>query len=271
MRYFLSAFADEISPELDVQLATLKQMSVGGLDLRSVRGKNVLDLSDEEVLEVRRRCEAEGVLPQAVGSPVNKVELTDRNRETELGRLERAIKVAKLLGIARIRIFSPEAPEGTDPWGEVSAWMCEQVEMAEDNDILLLHENDGRFYGAYPKNAERLMSEFGGKNFKAAFDFANTVLLGYLPWDDWFPWILPHLDTLHIKDARDGKIVPAGEGDGQMERSFRWLIEQGWEGTMTLEPHLQVGGPYGGYTGEELFGTAVNALRQTLAAAGGEA
>ncbi|HEY0867186.1 MAG TPA: TIM barrel protein [Fimbriimonas sp.] len=271
MRYFLSAFADEISPDLDEQLSTLRRLEVGGLDLRSVQGKNVLDLTDDEVRQVRRKCEAASIIPQAVGSPVNKVMLTDHNREIELGRLERAINVAKLLGIARIRIFTPEAPMGTDPWDEVCAWMCEQVELAEDNDILLLHENDARFYGAYPDNSKRLLAEFGGKNFRAAFDFANTVLLGYRPWDDWFPWILPHLDTLHIKDAQDGVILPAGQGDGQMERTFRWLVEQGWEGTLTLEPHLQATGPFGGFTGDQLFESAVTALRATLAAAGAEA
>ncbi len=72
-RFSLSAFADEISPDLDVQVATLEKLRVPGLDLRSVDGVNVLDLSLDDLQRVHDKCGERGLHVQAIGSPVNKV------------------------------------------------------------------------------------------------------------------------------------------------------------------------------------------------------
>lgn len=271
MRFALSAFADEISPDLDTQVATLKRLGVGGLDLRSVEGVNVLNLSDTQLDQVATKCAENGLIVQAIGSPVNKVALTPENRPVELDKLRRAIRAAKRTHTDKIRIFSPEAPP--EAWPAVRDWMREQVELAKSEGIILLHENDATFYGAYPDNAKQLFETLGGPTFRAAFDFANTVLIGYRAMSDWFPWILPHLHTLHIKDARESekKVYPAGEGDGQIEETLRWLIAQGWNGPLTIEPHLASAGAFGGFSGEQLFEVAVQALRKVVHAVGSEA
>jgi len=267
--YPLSGFADEISPDLDVQMATLKRLGIPGLDLRSVGGKNVLEMSDEELDEVAQKCVDNGLHVQAIGSPVNKVPLTAANQPLELAKLERAIHAAQRTGTKLIRIFSPEVPEVdyANAWMAVEAWMAEQICTAEQAGMTLLHENDATFYGAFPQGAQRLFEQFGGESFKAAFDFANTVLIGYRPMKDWFPWLLPHLHTLHIKDAIEigKKVVPAGEGDGDMLETLRWLKSQGWTGTLTLEPHLSSAGKFGGFSGEQLFEVATAALRKVIA------
>jgi len=275
MRFALSAFADEISPDLDVQVATLKKLGVAGLDLRSVDGANVTKLSDAQLDDVKAKCEANGLHVQAIGSPVNKVAMTPENRPIEMAKLRQSIHAAKRTGTDKIRIFSPEVPRGEDEaaWPEMQEWMGEQIAEAANSGILLLHENDAVFYGAYPDNAKRLFDKFGGDTFKAAFDFANTVLIGYRAKADWFPWVLPHLHTLHIKDARESekKVYPAGEGDGQIEETLRWLIDQGWNGPLTIEPHLASAGAFGGFSGEQLFEVAVTSLRKVVHATGSEA
>ena len=48
----LSAFADEISPDLEEQIAVLSSEKVRFLDLRGVWNTNVLDLSDQQVTAV---------------------------------------------------------------------------------------------------------------------------------------------------------------------------------------------------------------------------
>jgi len=274
MRFALSAFADEISPSLDTQVATLKRLGVAGLDLRSVEGTNVLDLSEAQLDEVAGKCADNGLHVQAIGSPVNKVKLTAENRPLELAKLRRAIFAAKRTGTDKIRIFSPEVPRGQDAaaWPQVRDWMEEQIEEAGEHGILLLHENDAVFYGAYPDNARRLFDALGSDTFKAAFDFANTVLIGYRPMQDWFPWILPHLHTLHIKDANkeEHKVYPAGKGEGQIEEALRWLTAAGWQGPLTIEPHLASAGALGGFSGEQLFEVAVASLREVAERAGVE-
>jgi len=268
----LSAFADEISPHLDQQVATLARLNVPGLDLRSVAGNNVLNLSDAQLDEVSEACAKQGLHIQAIGSPVNKVPMTGSNQPQELAKLERAIHAARRTGTNLIRIFTPEVDpkDFENAWIVMEAWMAEQIQLAEDHGMVLLHENDAKFFGAYPDNARRLFERFAGPSFLAAFDFANTVLIGYRAMDDWFPWLLPHLHTLHIKDAIESekRVVPAGEGDGQMVETLRWLIEHGWSGPLTIEPHLASAGKFGGFSGEQLFEEATNALRKVMEQSG---
>lgn len=265
---YLTGFGDEISPDLDVQLATLKRLDLEGLDLRTAFGKNVLMLTDDEVDEVGAKVSSYGLRVQSVSSPVNKVKYSEAGRGEELKKLERAADIAIRLGIQRIRIFSPETDPngGSEAWPEVKAWMADQVALAKSKGVVLLHENDGHFFGAWPANSRLLLEEFSGPHFRAIFDFGNSVLIGCRTMRDWFPWLLPYVDTLHIKDAvADGhRFAASGEGDGEMVEAFRFLFSEGWAGPLTLEPHAQIAGPQGGFSGEESFEYAVNALRSVL-------
>ncbi len=268
----ITGFADEVSSDLDTQIQTFHSLQLKAIDVRRIGGRNVLDLSDEELRDARDRASGHGIDIQSVGSPVNKVACTPDNRVREDEKLRVAINAAHSLGVRRIRIFSPEVgmSEHATRAGEVLEWMASQVEMATAANVVLIHENDAKFWGAYPQNSQRLFELLGGEHFRAAFDFANTVLLGFRPFPDWFPWLLPHLDTIHIKDAveSDQKVVPAGEGDGQIAQTLRFLIAEGWSGPLTLEPHLQAVGPLGGFSGPQLFAAAATALRAVLAEVG---
>jgi sugar phosphate isomerase/epimerase len=258
----LSAFADEISPDLALQVATLKRLEVPGLDLRGVNGTNVLQLSAETLNEVKTATADHGLHVQAIGSPVNKVPYSETARTQELEKLKIAIAAAHATGTERIRIFTPEGDDAP----AILAWMAEQIDLATAENVVLLHENDARYWGAFPENAKQLFATFDTPHFRLAFDFANTVLLGYSPVTDWLPWMVPYLDTLHIKDAiaAEHRVVPAGEGEGHLAEVLLSLNNLGWDGPLTLEPHLQAAGAFGGFSGPELFEVAVNALRRIL-------
>ncbi len=268
---WITGFVDEAASDAREQIAVARRLGLSAVDVRTVDGKNVLQLTDDEARAYRELAESAGLAIQSVSSPVNKVPLTADNRGEENRKLRRAIELCGVFGTRRIRIFSPTALDQCreEDWPAVRDWMAEQVSMAKEADVVLLHENDARFYGAFPEGGRRLFEEFGSEHFRAAFDFANTVLIGFRPLRHWFPWLLPHLDTLHIKDAveSEGRVVPASEGDGQMVETLRWLATMGWDGPLTLEPHLAVAGKFGGFTGPELFEAATNTLRRTIAEA----
>ena len=258
MSWPITAFADEIAPDLATQLRVMKEHGVVGLDLRSVEGKNVLALSDAEVDAVGAAVAEAGLRVQCVASPVNKVAF-EGNEAGEAHKLKRAIEVAKRLDVRRIRVFTPESPDGD----AVMDWMGRQHRMAEAADVLLLVENDAKYWSAYPEHARRLFRELAGPNLMAAFDFANAHLLGTRI-EDWFPWIVPYLDTLHIKDAKDGRVVPVGEGDAGIRVTLQALFRENWSGPLTLEPHLAAAGAFGGFSGERLFAEAAGALYSVL-------
>ena len=59
-----------------------------------------------------------------------------------------------------------------------------------------------------------------------------------------------------------GKVVPAGEGDGHIAEILKDAYASGYRGFLSFEPHLSVAGQYSGFTGPDLFGVAVDALRK---------
>ena len=57
----LSGFADEISPDLDVQLDTLESLGLRYLEFRGVWDKNVLALTDDELEQVKSELRKRGI------------------------------------------------------------------------------------------------------------------------------------------------------------------------------------------------------------------
>lgn len=264
----LTGFIDEVSPSLEEQIAAAKKHGLNGIEVRSAWDKNVTVLTPEELQEIRRQTEGAGLVVSGVGSPVNKVPMMEHHRQAENDKLKKAMEAAHILGTKRVRIFSPSAGDEARQYDLrwILDWMRPQAELAAAAGITLIHENDSRFYGAYPDGAKGILGALGGPNFRHVFDFSNSVMIGIDPLTQWLPWILPHLESLHIKDfSRSSlKIVAAGEGDARIPQCLRFLANHGWKGTVTLEPHLAYAGGNGGFSGEELFGHAVNALKRIL-------
>ncbi|MGZ3582655.1 MAG: hypothetical protein ACXWP6_07970 [Ktedonobacterales bacterium] len=85
---------------------------------------------------------------------------------------------------------------------------------------------------------------------------------------DAWPLLAQYVAHVHIKDAvfSDGTVRPAGQGDGDIPQLLAALVKRGYSGFLTLEPHLQVAGPSGGFSGEAGMRAAAAALRGLLTA-----
>jgi sugar phosphate isomerase/epimerase len=75
-----------------------------------------------------------------------------------------------------------------------------------------------------------------------------------------------------VKDAllADGTVVPAGEGDGEVEVTVRALQADGYDGFCSMEPHLATAGTLGGFSGEHHFRRATTAFTRILDTVGVE-
>ena len=144
--------------------------------------------------------------------------------------------------------------------------MQAMVDMAAAGGAIMLHENEKAIYGEQPERCLDLHQTVKGDSFRATFDPANFVQAGVKPFDDAYPLLKPYIAYFHIKDAimGEGRVVPAGKGDGQIRELMAAAKEVGYDGFLSLEPHLQVAGHSFGFTGPELFGTAAQALRAIL-------
>ncbi|MBN1639758.1 MAG: sugar phosphate isomerase/epimerase [Anaerolineae bacterium] len=257
----LSGFADEIAPDLQTQLDTLDDLGIRYLELRGVWDKNVLDLSQEELEQVKAELDRRGTGVSAIGSPIGKAPI-DGDFEAYRLRVQHAIDVAKFMGTPYIRMFSFYCNDRDQDRPEVMRRLQAMVDMAAADGVVMLHENEKGIYGEQPERCLDMHETVVGDSFAAIFDPANYVQAGVRPFDHAFALLKPHVVYFHIKDAvmGTGRVVPAGEGDGQIRELMAAAKEMGYDGFLSLEPHLKVAGHSTGFTGPELFATARNAL-----------
>lgn len=263
-----SGFADEISPDLKVQLDTLEAEKIRYLELRGVWGKSVMALTDEELDQVKRTLDERGIGVSAIGSPIGKVGIDD-DFEEHLAQFRRALEIAQKMETRYIRLFSFYLPPGENPLrhrDEVMRRMRGLVEVAEGTGITLLHENEKRIYGESSDRCLDILKTVNHPRLRAIFDFANFVQAGEHPYDDGFPKLRPYIEYIHVKDAllETGQVVPPGEGDGQLAPIFRDLTASGWTGFISLEPHLIHAGHSRGFSGPELFRKAAQMMKKIL-------
>jgi sugar phosphate isomerase/epimerase len=279
----LSAFADEISPDLDEQIAALSSEKVHFLDLRGVWNTNVLDLTDQQVARIKETLDAHGIGVAAIGSPIGKVPI-DSSFDEHLHRFERAIAVAQALQTPFIRIFSFYPPathkEGSDDSDavnpaeyrdEVLIRLREMTARARAAGVFLLHENEKDIYGDSIARCVDLLQSCDDAHFQAILDPANFIQVGQTPYPDAYEAIRPWLRYVHVKDALpDGSVVVAGEGVSHWPELLQRLRADGYDGFLSLEPHLAFAGQYQGFSGPDLFRRASQALQQMLQAMGWE-
>lgn len=267
----LSAFADEVTESFRGQVEYLARERVGFIEPRFVDRKNVMDLSRSELDETRKLIRDHGLKVSAIGSPIGKVRL-DEPFGPHLDKFKHAVDLALFFDTPFIRIFSYYAPQGKDIddyRDAVLERMAAKVEVAQDAGVTMVHENEARIYGHTASNCVDLVEAVGSPRLRLAYDPANFV------WGEkiannvevCWPAMKPYVVHVHIKDWKLGSedigSMP-GQGDGQIRELLAELAAMNYDGCLTMEPHLKVGGQFGGSTGPELFSQAIEAVR-TLA------
>ena len=279
-RWPLSAFGDEVAVDLDEQLAALAAEGIGHVELRSAWGVNVVDMDAALLDRAARELEAAGIGVSAIGSPVGKAPV-DGDLDAELGRLRAALGAAERLGTGLIRVFSFYVPEGryAEHRDEVLRRMAAMAREAEARGLTLVHENESNIFGDTAERCRDLVESVGSPALRVAFDPANFVQCDVRPMAEAWPLLREHVAHVHIKDAvavareapypapaPDGALMlsvrPAGEGDGEVRELLRELDRCGYEGFLTLEPHLHFVLP--DQDGPSRLHTAASALRGLL-------
>lgn len=266
----ISGFIDEAATELDEQLQVAVKHGQRYIELRSVWGINVLDLSDEQVETIAAKIAEHGIQVSAIGSPLGKIGVLDPF-EPHLEKMKRAAALAKRFEAGFIRVFSFYLPEGADPEDhreEVVRRMRALTEIAEQQGVILLHENEKHIYGDIPERCLHILEAVNSPSLKAAFDPANFIQCGVKPMPAAFELLQSHVVYIHIKDALldGGQVVPVGEGDGGCREMLQLLHAQGYAGFLSLEPHLRAAGAYEGTDNAYRYGVASDALRGLLSA-----
>ena len=234
------AFADEASPNIDEQITALKRNGLDGLEIRNVDGVNVSDITLEKAKEVKTKLDANGLITWSIGSPIGKIDIEKDDFKAHLEKLKHTLEIADILESKNIRIFSfymPEGKDASDYKNEVIDRLGQMCEIAKTHNVFLCHENEKGIYGDIPERCLEIHKAI--PKLKGIFDPANFVQSNSDTLEAW-DMLKDYIYYMHIKDAKiDGTVVPAGMGDGNVEKVVKNFIEKGGN-SFTIEPHLTV-------------------------------
>lgn len=237
-----AAFADEASGQIAEQIVECKKNGIEFIELRNCDGKNVSNLTVEEAKDLKKRLDEGGMKVSSIGSHYGKIEITD-DFEPHFEAFKNTVEVAKILEAKYIRIFSFYFLKGEsheEYKEEVFRRVGAMADYAKEHGVLCCHENERGIYGDTPERAMEIMEYFGDR-LGVIFDPANYLINPNRTFPA-FEKFCDKITYMHIKDALYGTetIVPAGEGDGEIEKMLKMLDKRNCEIILSVEPHLRV-------------------------------
>ena len=286
MAWILSAFADEAGAAMDDQIRALQMANIDHVDLRQVDDITIVDLPLDHAEQVRAKLDAAGIKVGMFGSPIGKIDVAD-DFEIDRKRLAHLGKLKDVFDCRAVRLFSYYDKEGDSP-DEHRRQSLERLQRLTDDaarlELVLYHENERGIYGESIEAVCQIRDALRGEHFKLIFDFNNYHHAGENVWAGWLA-LRDTTDAFHLKDSKftesgDMHMVPVGQGEGRVPKILADAAKRGWDGPLTLEPHLQFSkavqatGPGGvanqsfaDMTAEECFLVAAEAAHQQIAAA----
>ncbi len=246
-RLALTVIGDEIGPSLDEMISFCKQHGVKRLDMRTVGGRNLLGMKLMEVAEIGARLEHEGIRVPTFVSPILKWAAS--GKETIEGKvdfafdpracpvddpLEYACDVAGVLRAPKLRFFSYLRHRdftARDLLNTIERLM----DLAGTHVTLMRLENEpvcnlgsiGELAEFFRQLPDLLAVPDAARSIpvQPLPDIANGYAMGEPPRDADIAALAPHVDTIHLKDRRDGRTVPLGDGDIPWARELERLLK----------------------------------------------
>lgn len=250
----LAGIGDEAATALTAQIAAVERLGFSGIELRSVDGRPLGELDDAHFTAVRRAVREAGLAVPCLASRLgNWARPITAPLQEELRELDVLAERAHALGARYLRIMSYPNDGLPEPeWRErVLNRIARLAERAARHDVVLAHENCSGWAGADPERMLLLTEAAPG--LRLLFDTGNGIAHGYESLDV-LRAILPHVDHVHVKDAVAGAAgttyVAPGDGQARVGECLRLLLEHGYGGTFSLEPHVAAL-PHEGVTAEE--------------------
>jgi sugar phosphate isomerase/epimerase len=256
----LTGIGDEAGARLDTQIRAARELGWKQVELRAVEvpgfAKGAIhDIPEKAFDIVAEQLGAAGLGVCCFGSAIaNWSKSISDPFDATLAEVKRCIPRMQKLGTKFVRIMSykPGDDEHTIP-PEVFRRITAVTNIFCDAGLQAVHENCMNYGGMSWRHALELLEKCPG--LKWAFDTGNPMLnldrSQPKPWprqDAWEFWehVRDHVAHIHVKDAT---YVPAkndcdynypGEGQGRVRDILADALSRGYDGAISIEPHVAV-------------------------------
>jgi len=280
----VAVITDEISPDFDHACSVIaNDFGLHWIELRAMWGKNLQELSDDQLTEAAKIIAKYKLQVTDIASPLFKVDWPGApkspygSKEDLHGAehtfkqqdevLARSIELAKRFKTSKIRCFDFWRLDDVAPYRTaINAKLHEAAEICGKQNILLVLENEFACNTATGREAAKTLAGVPSPHFVLNWDPGNAVMRGEF---DAFPagWDALPKDRIHhchvknaVKDAT-GKVQwsPVGKGYIDWTAQFRALAKAGYHDAVSLETHW-----HGGSSPEDSTRTSWAGMKQAL-------
>ena len=241
---FFSGIADEAGEPIQTQIKAHRELGWTRIEVRNVEGVNLTDLCDETFGEVAEKLESAGLRVSCFASQLcNWSRPIIKHPDIDRHELMRAVPRMRALGCSFIRTMSyPNAGWPEEKWrDEVVARLKELARIAREAGVVLLHENCDGWGGLGPQQSLELLQRVDSPGLKLVYDTGNPVPHGQDAWG-YYEAVREHIAYVHVKDGtmKDGDMCYTfpGEGDACVRAVIADLLRRGYDGGLSIEPHL---------------------------------
>ncbi len=225
-------FSDEICLDAEQAARACVEEGIPAIQLRQVyrRGRNVIDLADEDLRHLAAVLRRSGVRVSGIGSPFGKCGLDDAADTQHLQRFERVLRVADVFDTPLVRIFGfcdpdPEAAPGdSDAFAQAMPRIVERlrgpVERARQEGVVLGLENEYTTLVGTCRQVRRIVDAIDSPALKICWDVASGWYTGEPILPDGYEQVRDYICDVHVRDAcaqpgqpaRHGEVCVLGEG-----------------------------------------------------------
>jgi sugar phosphate isomerase/epimerase len=254
----ISGISDEAGSAIETQIAAHKELGWRRLDLRTVHGVNITSIGQEEF---ERVCEALQAAGMEVANFASGICCWGRSVRDDFAQdvaeLRRAIPRMQRLGTKLVRLMSFAVLGDREPEDQLEQERFRRLRELHRRftaaGLTPVHENCMNYGGMGWTYTRRLLENVPG--LKLVFDTGNPVFTpDYAqgkPWRRQSAWefyehVREHIAYIHIKDgiwdesSQTVTYTHAGEGQGDVRRILTDLFRRGYDGGISIEPHLAV-------------------------------
>jgi len=251
MPFQFTGFTDEAEKSLEAQISTLREVGWSAIELRLIDGKNVCDQTDDEWQRSRDLLHSENIQVVGFGGQIgNWARPITTDFQVDLDEIHRVAPRMRETGTKFLRIMSypndEKSPLAVDAWkAEVFRRLKELTAIAEGEDIVLAHENCNG-YGATAEGYLEMVEAVGSPALQLIIDTGNNSLHDNdveVTWD-YYQTCRKEITHVHVKCAK-----PGDEGEGHVtchvdedpvqRRIFADLEDTGYDGWLSIEPHIK--------------------------------
>ena len=269
----IASITDEFSPDLGPALDAMAGIGMTGAELRVVWGKNIMDLTDDELARAMDMIRAKNMEVMSIASPILKCVLPNapdvdtrfqqdifnskHTFEDQPRLTDRAFQIAKLTGAKIIRVFSYWRTVDPDQcFDRTVAALMDLADKAKKEDLIIGLENEHACHIGLAVETAKILAAAQHPNLKLVWDPANALVGGEEPFPHGYG-LLPkdRIVHVHTKDCHMEGHKPIWGPLGT--RSVDWkgqiaaLMADGYIGWLSLETH------WPGPNGDKMQGSTI--------------